>query len=139
MIALFDTDVVLDLFLDRQPFAEAAAIMFSKVEEGEIQGYVSATTITTVYYLAAKTIGVRKAKWATRKLLTLLKVASVDRSVIEGALEGKFKDFEDGVIAEAAGQIKATVILTRNVKGFKTSAVPAHSPAEMLKILKAVK
>lgn len=113
--------------------------MFSKVEEGEIQGYVSATTITTVYYLAAKTIGVRKAKWATRKLLILLKVASVDRSVIEGALEGKFKDFEDGVIAEAVRQNKATVILMRNVKGFKTSAVPAHSPAEMLKILKAVK
>ena len=62
MIALFDTDVVLDLLLDRQPFAEAAAQMFSKVEEGEIQGYVSATTITTVYYLTTKTIGIRKAK-----------------------------------------------------------------------------
>lgn len=138
MIVLFDTDVVLDLFLDRQPFAEAAAHMFSKVEEGEIQGYVSATTVTTIYYLATKTIGVRKAKWATRKLLSLLEVASVDRSVIEGALEGNYKDFEDGVISEAARQIKANVIVTRNVRDFKTSAVPAHSPAEMLKILKTI-
>jgi predicted nucleic acid-binding protein len=138
MIALFDTDVVLDLFLDRQPFAEAAALMFSKVEEGKIQGYVSATTITTIYYLATKTIGVRKAKWATRKLLSLLEVASVDRAVLEGALEGKFKDFEDGVISEAACHIKANVIVTRNVRDFKTSPVPAHSPSEMLKILKAV-
>jgi predicted nucleic acid-binding protein len=138
MIALFDTDVVLDLFLDRQPFVEAAALMFSKVEEGEIQGYVSATTITTIYYLATKTIGARKAKWATRKLLSLLEVASIDRAVLEGALEGKFKDFEDGVISEAARQIKANVIVTRNVRDFKTSSVPAHSPAEMLKILKAV-
>ncbi len=138
MIALFDTDVVLDLFLDRQPFAEAAALMFSKVEEGKIQGYVSATTITTIYYLATKTIGVRKAKWATRKLLSLLEVASVDRAVLEGALEGKFKDFEVGVISEAACHIKANVIVTRNVRDFKTSPVPAHSPSEMLKILKAV-
>jgi predicted nucleic acid-binding protein len=138
MIALFDTDVVLDLFLDRQPFAEAAAQMFSKVEEGEIKGYVAATTITTIYYLAAKTIGIKKSKWATKKLLSLLEVASVDKAVLEGALEGKFKDFEDGVIAEAARQIKANVIITRNVRDFKTSPVPAHSPAEMLKILKAV-
>ena len=138
MIALFDTDVVLDLFLDRQPFAEAAAQMFSKVEVGEIQGYVSATTITTVYYLTTKTIGIRKAKWATRKLLSLLKVASVDQSVIEGALEGKYKDFEDGVIAEAARQIRANFIVTRNVRDFKTSPVPAHSAAETLKLLKAV-
>ena len=138
MIALFDTDVVLDLFLDRHPFAEAAAIMFSKVEERVVQGYVSATTITTIYYLATKTIGIKKAKWATRKLLSLLEVASVDRAVIEGALEGKYKDFEDGVIAEAARQIQADVIITRNVRDFRTSPVPAHSPAEMLKILKPV-
>ena len=72
MIALFDTDVVLDLLLDRKPFAEAAALLFSKAEEGEIQGYVSATTITTIYYLASKTIGTKKAIWATRKLLAFL-------------------------------------------------------------------
>ena len=138
MIALFDTDVVLDLFLDRKSFAEPAALLFSKAEEGEIQGYVSATTITTIYYLASKTIGTKKAIWATRKLLSFLEVASVDRAVIEGALEGKYKDFEDGVVAEAARQIHANAIITRNVKDYKTSPVPAHSPAEMLRILKAI-
>lgn len=138
MIALFDTDVVLDLLLDRKPFSEAAAFLFSKAEEGEIQGYVSATSITTNYYLASKTIGTKKAKWATRKLLSFLEVASVDRVVIEGALEGRYKDFEDGMIAEAARQIHANAIITRNIKDYKTSSVPAHSPAEMLKILKAV-
>jgi len=122
----------------RQSFAEAAALMFSKVEEGEIKGYVGATTITTIYYLAAKTIGIKKAKWATQKLLSLLEVASVDRAVIEGALEGKYKDFEDGVIAEAVRQINANVIVSRNVSDYKTSPMPAHSPAELLKILKAV-
>lgn len=138
MIALFDTDVVLDLFLDRKPFAEAAALLFTKTEEGEIQGYVSATTVTTIYYLASKTIGVRKAKWATRKLLTFLEVASVDRAVIERALEGKYKDFEDGVIAEAARQIHANAIITRNVRDYKASPVSAQSPDEMLKILKVL-
>ena len=138
MIALFDTDVVLDLLLDRKPFAEAAAFLFSKAEDGEIQGYVSATTVTTIYYLASKTIGTNKAKWATRKLLSFLEVASVDRAVVEGALEGKYKDFEDGVVAEATRQIRANIIITRNVRDYKTSPVPAQSPDETLKILKAV-
>ena len=65
-------------------------------------------------------------------------MVSVDRAMIEGTLEGKYKDFEDGMIAEAARQIEAKVIITRNVRDYKTSAVPAHSPAEMLKIRKAV-
>lgn len=138
MIVLFDTDVVLDLLLDRQPFADAAARMFSKVEAKEINGYVSATTITTIHYLATKTIGKRKAQWAVRKLLSILEVASIDRSVIEGAMEGKYKDFEDGVIAEAARLIGANVIITRNVRNFKTSAIPACSPAEMLKVFKTL-
>ncbi len=138
MIVLFATDVVLDLLLDRQSFADAAAQIFSKVEAGEIKGYVSATTITTIHYLATKAIGMKKAKWAIRKLLSILEVASLDRSVIEGAMEGKYKDFEDEVIAEAARHIGANVIVTRNVGNFKPSAVPAQSPADMLKILKAV-
>jgi len=57
--------------------------------------------------------------------------------VNEGALESKYKDFEDGVVAEAAQKIGAQAIITRNVRDFKTSAVPAYSPDELLKMLRA--
>jgi len=135
MIVLFDTDVVLDLLLDRKPFSEAAVQLFSQAESGEINGFVSATTITTIHYLATKTIGSQKAKSAIRTLLSILDVASVDRPVLERALEGKYKDFEDGVLVEAARQVKAKAIITRNISNFKKSIVPAYSPAEMLKML----
>jgi predicted nucleic acid-binding protein len=138
MIVLFDTDVVLDLILDRKPFSEAAVQLFSKVEADEIGGFVSATTITTIHYLATKTIGAKKAKSAIHTLLSILDVASVDRPVLERALEGKYKDYEDGVLVEAARQVGAKAIITRNIRNFKKSIIPAYSPAEMLKMLLSV-
>jgi hypothetical protein len=106
MIVLFYTDVILDLVLDRKPFSEAAVQLFSKVEEDEISGFVGATTITTIHYLATKTIGAKKTKSAIRALLSILDVASVDRPVLERALEGKYEDFEDGVLGEFGRQMR---------------------------------
>jgi predicted nucleic acid-binding protein len=138
MIVLFDTDVVLDLILDLKPFSEAAVQLFSKVEADEINGFVSATTITTIHYLATKTIGAKKAKSAIRTLLSILDVAPVDRPVLERALEGKYKDFKDGVLVEAARQVEAKAIITRNINNFKKSIIPTYSPSEMLKALRIV-
>jgi len=135
MRILFDTDVVLDLLLDREPFSEAAANLFTKVEMGEVTGYVCATTVTTIHYLATKAVGKKQAKKAIRKLLSFLEIAPVNRAVLEGAPEGKLKDFEDGVVSEAANQVEAKAIITRNIRDFKSSIVPAYSPIEMVKML----
>lgn len=137
MIVLFDTDVILDLLLDREPFAEAATLVFSRVEKGDITGYVCATTTTTLHYLAAKTVGAAKARKYIQRLLSLLEVAPVNRPVLEAALAGKFDDFEDGVVSEAAHHIGARAIVTRNVKHYKGSAVPAYLPSEILEMLVA--
>ena len=57
MKILFDTNVILDVLLDREPFSSIAAKLFSRVETGEITGYVCATTITTLHYLTRKVVG----------------------------------------------------------------------------------
>ena len=137
MIVLFDTDVILDLLLDREPFAEAAAEIFSEVEKGNITGYMCATTVTTIYYLAAKAAGAIKANKSIHRLFSFLEVAPVNRAVLEGALEGGFDDFEDGVVSEAASRVAATAIITRNRKHYKNSSVPAYLPADILKMLQA--
>jgi len=137
MIVLFDTDVILDLLLDREPFAEAAAQIFSKVEKGDITGYVCATTVTTIHYLATKVAGISKARKSIQRLLSLLEVAPVNRAVLEGALEGKHDDFEDGVISEAAHHVGAKAIVTRNIRHYKDSVVPPYLPAEILEMLMA--
>ncbi len=137
MIVLFDTDVILDLLLDREPFAEAAAEIFSEVEKGNSTGYICATTVTTIHYLATKAAGASKAKKSIHRLLSLLEVAPVNRAVLEGALESRDDDFEDGVVSEAASHLGATAIITRNVRHYKNSPVPAYLPTEILKMFKA--
>lgn len=137
MRILFDTDVTLDLLLDRVPHSQHAAILFSRVERGELEGYLCATTVTTIHDLATKSIGPRKAESSLKKLLSFLKVASVDQEIIGAAIEARGRDFEDRVIASAALAIEARGIITRNVRDYRKSEVPAYSPREFIKMMKA--
>jgi predicted nucleic acid-binding protein len=132
---LFDTNVVLDLLLDRAPFSEASARVLSRVETGELSGYLCATTITTINYLAAKPLGAQRAIAEVRKLLALFEIAPVNRPVLENALESGFSDFEDSVLHAAARQVGAEAIVTRNQSDFRRSEIPVHSPEEMIQIL----
>lgn len=139
MKILFDTNIVLDVLMDRLPYADAAVELFSKVEDGTIIGYLGATTITTVFYLAAKTVGAARAQEEIKKLLTLFEVAPVNRPVLEAALVIDFKDFEDAVIHEAACHVGADAIVTRNQKDFKKSRIAVYTADEMARILTAAK
>jgi predicted nucleic acid-binding protein len=136
MRVLFDTDVTLDLLFDRKPHSEKAALLFSKAERAEIEGFLCATTVTTLHYLAAKAIGEKKARRSLGKLLSFLDIAAVDRKVIENALAGKGPDFEDEVISQSAAGADARAIITRNIRNFKTSEVPAYSPEEFIRAMK---
>ena len=135
MKILLDTNIVLDVLMDRLPYSDAAAELFSKVEDGTIIGCLSCTTITTVFYLAAKNIGTARAQEEIKKLLSLFEVAPVNRHVLESALVLDFNDFEDAVIHEAACHVGAEAIVTRNQKDFKKSRIPVYSSEEMAKIL----
>jgi predicted nucleic acid-binding protein len=121
--------------MDRMPYSDAAVELFSKVEDGAIIGYLCGTTITTVYYLACKTVGAVKAQEEIRKLLTIFEVASVNRLVLESALAADFNNFEDAVIHEAACHAGADAIVTRNQKDYKKSRIPVYTSTEMVRIL----
>lgn len=126
---------MLDLLLDREPFAEPASSLFSRVEAGEIAGCLCATTITTVHYLASKAVGRKQAQVAIRKLLSIFEVAPVDRTALETALESGLADFEDAVLHEAARQAGAEAIVTRDPADFKRAALPVYSPRELQQAL----
>jgi len=134
---LFDTDVVLDLLLDRQPHALPAARLLSRAEAGEITGYICATAITTINYLAAKVIGPRPARAQIQRLLGFLDVAPVNRGVLEAALSAGFPDFEDAVVHEAGRQVSAQALVTRNLQHFRRASIPVYSPNDLLGLLEA--
>ena len=134
---MFDTNIVLDLLMDRMPFSDSAVELFSKVEDGAIIGYLCGTTITTVFYLVSRTLGAARAQDEIRKLLGLFEVAPVNRLVLESALGIDFNDFEDAVIHEAACHVGADAIVTRNLKDYKKSRIPVYSSEELARILTA--
>ncbi len=131
MRVLFDTNVVLDLLLDRKPFSLDAARCFSRVEAGEIEGWLCGTTVTTLHYLIRKSVGATRAREGISLLLTLFETAPVNKTALERALNLPFKDFEDAVLHESARLVNADVIVTRNTADFKHSNIPVRLPGKI--------
>jgi len=103
----------------------------------KISGFVCASTITTIHYLARKVIGHKSAKEEIHKLLKLFEVAPVNRAVLETAVSLDFKDFEVTVLYESARYKEAQGIVTRDLSGFKKSKIQIFSPEELLLMLES--
>ncbi len=136
MKVLFDTNILLDVILDRSPFAAPANLLLAEVELGNIQGYLGATTVTTIYYLTAKVLGRPLATVAIEKLLQIFEVAPVNRSVLTDALAMDFSDLEDAVIYSVALFAGADALVTRDRKGFKSAQLPVLAPNELVALLR---
>ncbi len=135
MKVLLDTNILLDVLLDREPFATQAAAVLSKAERGELSGYACATTVTTIFYLCRKEVGKAEASRHIHTLLSILEAAPVNRRIVEAALQANFSDFEDAVLSESAVLVSAEAIVTRNKKDFSTSPLPVYTPEELLNLL----
>jgi predicted nucleic acid-binding protein len=129
---LFDTNVVLDHLLEREPFADGAEQLLSLVDSGRIEGVICSTTATTIHYLAAKAVGASAAMDYLRKLLAIFDVAYVGRDVFLGAFDADLSDYEDAVLYEAAFSCGAAAIVTRNGRDFAKSTLPVFDPSELL-------
>ncbi len=138
MKVLFDTNIILDVLLDRKPFADHASFLMSKVEQSEINGFLCATTVTTIHYLLSKHLDNKQALVSINSIMALFEVASVNRVVIESALKSKFTDFEDSVLHESARHAGVEYIITRNIKDFKKSKIPVFTPTEFLSMLESL-
>jgi len=131
---LFDTNVVLDVLLARPPHAGIAARLLDLVDRGRIEGLLCATTITTIHYLATKTVGRRKAKNHVRDLLAMFQIVPVDHAVLAQALALRFPDYEDAVLHESARAAGAVGIVTRNRKDFAAASLSVFDPRELLSV-----
>jgi len=135
MRALLDINVVLDVLADREPFAEAATMVFQLVENGAVEGCIAAHTITTLHYLLAKHSSKARTRAVLDDLLHLFQVVPVDEDRLRHALAMNWTDFEDAVQAASAEKAEADYLITRDKKGFKKSSVRAVTPAEFLAIV----
>ena len=138
MKVLVDTNVILDVLLDRQPFSEDATRILALVEESKIEGFLCATTVTTVDYLLGRALTAMKARSALRRLLDIFEVAPVNRPVLEQALRSEISDFEDAVLEQSGRLVAVDAIVTRNIKDFGKSTVTVLDPVELLSAVDAI-
>jgi len=131
MRVLIDTNVVLDFLQEREPFVEDAARLFQKIDAGEAQGFISATTVTNIYYILRKAAGVAVAQNAVSQILTDLHICAVDRVVLKQAIKLSFQDFEDAVQYVCGMAQNVDVIVTRDPSGFTSAEIPVVSPSEL--------
>lgn len=132
---LFDSDVLLDILAQRQPFIVASARALNTVMQNQVQGYVSGHAVTNIFYILRRQVGNEVARELLAKLLQHLQVASVTDEVIRQALNSPIKDFEDAVTSAAALTAGLEIIVTRNTPDFVASLVPVMLPDEFLTTL----
>ncbi len=132
---LFDTNVILDVLLDRRPYAEAGAAAWATVETGVSEGLLAGHALTTIHYLIRKEMGSAKAKRVIASILRVFGVAPIDETVLQDALQSDCPDFEDAVTAAAARLTNCECIVTRDPKGFRGSPVRSLTPEAVLPLL----
>jgi predicted nucleic acid-binding protein len=130
-----DTNILLDLLLKRKAFLHDATQLFSKADLGEIHLFMSALSFANAYYILFKGTDDKAARKELRKVETIVSIIDLNGKMIKLSLNDvDFKDFEDGLQYYAALEGKVDVIVTRNLKDFKSSTIPVMTPDAFLKL-----
>ena len=132
MIVLLDTDVLIDLALDRAPYAEAAAGLIDTLEQKPGSAFVAWHSLSNFFYMVAPTRGKHQTKDFLLDLTRFVLVAptTTESLLLAGRLD--LKDFEDAMQVAAAVACQAGVIATRNLRDYRRSPIRAAEPQAVL-------
>ena len=132
MVLLIDTNVVLDVLLNRPEFVKASSMIWKIWETEQAKGYISTLTYANMMYVMRKQLTSEQIEEVFCKLNLIFEFADFSSAVLERAVNMKWKDFEDAVQSATAESVHADYIITRNLKDFTQSKVMAFTPAELL-------
>jgi predicted nucleic acid-binding protein len=131
---LLDTDVILDFFFNRKPFADDTAKILRWCELKEIAGLITPVIVSNAYYLLRKNSTAGKVIEKLKELMTIIDVITMDREIIMNALHSDFNDFEDALQHFSAVKSRQVDLrITRNVKDYKLSTLPVFTPESYIR------
>ena len=114
MRVLLDTNIILDVLLEREPFVTDAQALFDAIESQTVERYVTATTLTDIFYIVRKSKGIQTGKDAVSRLLATMKICPVNRRILQAAILSNLSDFEDAVQLVCATSLNLDAIVTRD-------------------------
>ena len=133
MNVLIDTCIIIDALQSREPFNKDAEAVFLSVANRRCVGFLTANSITDIYYLMHKAL---HSAEETKKVLLfeILDTCGID---CRRALTSDISDYEDAVMIEAAARAEIDCIVTRNLKDYAGAPMPVYSPAQFVELLYA--
>lgn len=131
-----DTDVLLDIFLNREHFALDALNLFAYIEAGRFHGYTSPIVISNIHYILSKAKDEKTARTAIRKLLCIIDIVPINEKITKLALASLIKDFEDAVQYYCAKASDISTLITRNIKDYKVNDMLIVTPREYIKFVR---
>lgn len=132
MKVLIDTNIIVDVALDRDPFFTENEQVVRFVEQQQIEGYISASTFSDFYYIIRKQKGHNWTRQFLQRMATLCEVATVNHAVISMALSTNFRDFEDAIQYSTAVVNQLDAIVTRNPQDFPVTNPRIITPAQLI-------
>lgn len=127
-----DSDVLLDLLLDREPFSDDIAKIIEISVESDTKLYTSPISICNINYIIGRLENKKKADSKTKKILELVSIESVGQKVVDDASLSAFKDFEDSIQNFCAVESGHKILITRNTKDYRESQLSILTPKEYL-------
>ena len=138
MKVLIDTNVALDFMSSREPFATGAEKAFLLCCSDLIEAYIAANSFCDLHYVLQTYLhDEEETRSAMMFWLDIVKIAQTSEIDCINALNSRISDYEDAVIESIAKRMECEYIVTRNLKDFSNSSVPALSPEEF--VLKALR
>ncbi len=133
---LLDTNIVLDIALERQGFYDRAKELVEILYLNEIESFITASSVTDIYYILKKKKGHIPTISFLKNFFVFIDIAGVNKEVIFEAMKSEIKDFEDAVQIETAKQNDIETVITRNQKDFENPGMKIYSPDEFINELK---
>jgi predicted nucleic acid-binding protein len=131
-----DSDVIIDFFTDREPFANPASSIFELNELGVIQIYISAVSLNNIYYIVRKFLGHKDTIKIIEELVDITEIIGTTKKEIIQALKNDFKDYEDSVQYSSALNVKGLeAIVTRNTKDYVNAKLPIFTSEGYIKTI----
>ena len=128
-----DTNVLLDIILQREPFFIDAANLWLKIESGELKGFVSLPSLATLFYLVRKNSDAATARQAIETMCRVVQIADSPGEAGHMAIQSQVPDFEDALQYAIAVLCGVDCLITRDLAGFpKRGKLPVLTPREFL-------
>ena len=140
MRVLFDNNVIIDSLKPNAEFEANASELLKLAMSKKINGFISANSLSDIFYVLRKTHGNEKAKWAIKKVTETLEIIGLTSDDCIVALDSPMSDFEDALVEVCAIKSAVDYIVTRDEKFLNTeSKVKKIIPSDFLTLQGIVK